>query len=85
MKPKINRQEHHRRQECMRKWYFSFKECARRSAERRKVLAKMGINSDNFYKLLEGRTFISNDSMKMINSVINRNCIPGLEIDIFEA
>ena len=67
----------------MRKWYFSYKDCARRSSERRKVIEKLGINRDNFYKMLEGRTYINDTSVQVINNVINRNCIPGLEIDIF--
>ena len=82
MAPKIDRKEHRRRNRCMRKWYFTY-DCARRSAERRKVMAQLGINSDNFYKLLEGRTYINDESVRVINKVINRNCIPGLEIDIF--
>lgn len=83
MAPKINKAEHKRRHRCMRQWYFSYKDCARRSAERRRVIATLGINSDNFYKMLEGRTYISDTSVQVINKVINRNCIPGLEIDIF--
>ena len=83
MAPKIDKQEHRRRQSCMRKWYFSYKECSRRSAERRKVIAKLGINSDNFYKLLEGRTYISDTIVQVINNVFNRNCTQGLEIDMF--
>lgn len=83
MAPRINEAEHNRRHRCMRKWYFSHKSCARRSVERRKVMAKLGINSDNFYKMLEGRTYINDTSVQVINNVINRNCLPGLEIDIF--
>ena len=82
MKHRIDRDEHRRRNQCMRKWYFTY-DCARRSVERRKVIAKLGINRDNFYKLLEGRTFIDDYSAQVINKVINRNCIAGLEIDIF--
>ena len=48
MKHRIDRDEHRRRNQCMRKWYFTY-DCARRSAERRKVIAKLGINRDNFY------------------------------------
>ena len=79
----INRQEYRRRHTCMRNWYFAMKDCARRSAERNRVIAVLGINNDNFYKLLEGRVYINDNSMQVINKVINRGCLPGLEIDIF--
>ena len=79
----IDRAEYNRRNQCMRNWYFTYADCARRSAMRRMVVERLGINNDNFYKLLEGRTYISDTSMRVINNVINKDCITGLEIDIF--
>lgn len=83
MKAKIDPAEKCRRQMCMRKWYFMYKECSRRSSERRMVMKRLGISRQKFYRLLDGVTYIGDNSMQVINNTINRNCIEGLEVDIF--
>ena len=74
--------EKQRRAQCLRKWYFH-RSWYDRSVARRHITSKLAISTDNFYKMLEGRTYISDHRAKAINEIANRNCIVGLELDIF--
>lgn len=78
----ICKEEKQRRAQCLRKWYFS-RSRDKRSAMRRLVADKLTISSDNFYKMLEGRTYISDHRARVINEIENQNSIVGLELDIF--
>lgn len=79
----ISYEEKKRRADCLRRWYFHLRSYKARSVERRRINQKLAINNDNFYKMLEGRTYISDQRAKVINEVANRHCIVGLELDIF--
>ena len=79
----INHEEQARRTQCMRRWYYNIPDCARRSAERRLICARTGISTLVFYYMLSGYTYINNERANIINQVINRSVIPGLETDIF--
>ena len=83
MKAITNHDEMNRRCRCLRRWYFSRLTCRHRSIERRAVLAEIGGTRHHFYHLLNFRTYINDDYMRAINHAANRNCIPGLEVDIF--
>lgn len=78
----ICKEEKQRRTQCLRKWYFS-RSRDKRSVMRRMVANRLAISSDNFYKMLEGRTYISDHRARVINEIENQNCIVGLELNIF--
>ncbi len=79
----ISPTEKKRRADCLRRWYLHLRGNRARSIERRRINQKLAISNDNFYKMLEGRTYINDQRAKVINEVANRHCIVGLELDIF--
>lgn len=79
----ISHTEKKRRADCLRRWYLHLRGNRARSIERRRINQKLAISNDNFYKMLEGRTYINDQRAKVINEVANRHCIVGLELDIF--
>lgn len=78
----INHEEQTRRAQCMRRWYFSHP-CAMRSAIRRHICSQSSCSNRAFYFMLKGCTYISDERVTVINRVINRGTIPGLDVDIF--
>ena len=75
--------EKQRRAQCMRKWYFHLRGNRARSVERRRIMQRLAISRDSFYRMLEGRTYITDSHAQAINGVVNRHAIVGLEMDVF--
>lgn len=78
----IDQTERLRRANCLRRWYMTRGASRERGIYRRRITRHLQISDDRFYRLLEGRTYISDERAKKINSAANAYML--WQIDIFE-